>query len=117
RFDPTVGASSFNIPGRLAQSLAGQYYTSSWGRGCANAAGGFGDGTTCDYNGPRWFDGPSPAKNETKADPISGNQHNAVAANGTGIPAAMVNFNNAGALTGVAVIHRPAAYQTVENTW
>jgi hypothetical protein len=116
RFDPTVPGSQFAIPGKINQTLAGNYYTSAWGRGCVNGAAGFTTSGTpvashCDYNGPRWFDGPSPQKNETKADPNAGNQHNSAA------PLPVTNFNNAGALTGVAVIHQPLAYQTLQNTW
>jgi hypothetical protein len=42
------------------------YYTNAFGRGCVNGADGFTSALGCDYNGPRWFAGPSPANNETK---------------------------------------------------
>jgi hypothetical protein len=102
------GNSSYGIPGALTATLPGHYYDVSYGRGCANAAAGFPSGK-CDYGGARWFVGPSPANNETKADPTApGNQKNS---SGT-IPA---DFNNAGALTGVKTIYEHRAYQTVEN--
>ena len=111
RFDSTVATQSFTIPGRLAQGLVGNYYTSAWGRGCINGADGFADALGCDYNGPRWFDGPSPTTNETVADPNAGNGPN------SGAPAPVTSYNNAGGLTGVAVIHHPLSYQTLENFW
>ena len=64
----SAAGAGFQLRGRLDLELPGNYYTSSWGRGCRNAAAGFAaDGTTgCEYNGPRWFDGPSPQRNETR---------------------------------------------------
>jgi hypothetical protein len=117
RFDSTVASQEFTIPGRLHQVLAGNYYTSSYGRGCVNGADGFVDtldvpiSTACDYNGPRWFDGPSPTTNETQPNPNAGNGAN------DALGPVLTNFNNAGALTGVAVIHHPLSYQTVFNFW
>ena len=111
RFDSTVASQTFNIPGKLDQTLVGNYYTSAYGRGCVNGAAGFADAAGCDFNGPRWFDGPSPTNNETKADPNGGNGANDAAG------PVLTNFNNAGALTGVAVIHHPLAYQTLFNLW
>jgi hypothetical protein len=111
RFDPTVASQTFTIPGRLEQGLVGNYYTSAYGRGCINGAEGFADAAGCDYNGPRWFDGPSPQTNETQADPNAGNSHN------NALPTPPTNFNNAGALTGVAVINHPLSYQTEENLY
>jgi hypothetical protein len=111
RFDSTVATQSFTIPGRLAQGLVGNYYTSAYGRACINGADGFADALGCDYNGPRWFDGPSPTTNETTVDPNAGNGPN------SGAPAPVTSYNNAGGLTGVAVIHHPLAYQTLQNTW
>jgi hypothetical protein len=82
-----------------------------------NGAPGFDIGAGCNYNGPRWFAGPSPANNETQADPIFGNQANfttgtvdVAAPNNTG-------WNNAGALPGVSVIDQPYSYQTMGNQW
>jgi hypothetical protein len=111
RFDSTVANQDFNIPGRLTQSIASNYFTSAPGRGCVNGAIGFDASGGCDYNGPRWFNGPSPQNNETQADPNAGNGANDAAG------PIITNFNNAGALTGVAVIHHPLSYQTVFNFW
>jgi hypothetical protein len=104
------GNASYGLKAELTQKLPGAYYTNSWGRGCINEADGF-TLPNCDYNGNRWFDGPSPAKNETQDNPNAGNQHNSAG------PAPVKHFNNAGALTGVAVIHQDIAYQTTQNTW
>lgn len=107
------GSSAYSIPGNLTASLEGNYYTGAYGRGCINSATGFGStALTCDYNGARWFDGPSPDKNETKADPTApGNQANA------GTPTIPANFNNAGGLAGVTTIYEARGYQTVQNTY
>ncbi|MFL5476355.1 MAG: hypothetical protein ACJ8A6_11740, partial [Gemmatimonadales bacterium] len=116
--DPTLasryGASGdYTLYAEMVQTLPGNYYTSAYGRGCANASSsnGFGAGNGCDYNGPRWFNGPSPAQNETKADPNAGNKPNAAG------PPPVKNFNNAGELAGVTTIHHDLAYQTINNVW
>ncbi len=104
------GREGFRLTGRLDLELPGNYYTSAWGRGCQNGAGGFtAAGTTgCEYNGGRWFDGPSPERNETEADPQAAHPPGSTA------PGPMVGLNNAGALTGVATIQMPLAYVTAE---
>src|SRR4030095_5189335 len=61
------GDSSFTLAGKLDVTLEGHYYTLAFGRGCVNSAPGFSGGAGCDYNGARWFDGPSPTTNETVA--------------------------------------------------
>ncbi|HEX6616450.1 MAG TPA: hypothetical protein VF046_09110, partial [Gemmatimonadales bacterium] len=104
------GSSAFTLRAEYIQNLPGVYYTNSWGRGCINEAEGF-TLPNCDYNGARWFDGPSPTTNETQADPNAGNSHN------SGSPAVSPNLNNAGALSGVAVIHQDIGYQTTSNSW
>ncbi len=101
------GNATFALRAEHAQRLAGNYYTNAWGRGCINAAEGFGDGLSCNYNGARWFSGP----NETQDHPNAGNQAN------SGGPTVPTDFNNAGALPGVAVIHQDISYQTVNNVW
>ena len=100
----------FQLHGRLDLQLPGNDYTGSWGRGCRDGAPGFvAAGTTgCEYNGPRWFDGPSPQRNETQVDPQSSHPPNSVS------PAPMTDFNNAGMLTGVATIQMPHSYETAE---
>ncbi|MEO8225532.1 MAG: hypothetical protein ABI661_12075, partial [Gammaproteobacteria bacterium] len=64
---PFDGGAGFQLRGRLQLELPGNFYTGGWGGGCAAAAPGFaGSGSSgCEYNGARWFDGPSPARNET----------------------------------------------------
>ncbi len=111
------GSDAYTLFGQVAIELVGNYYTNSYGRGCVNSATGYGDEGNCNFNGPRWFAGPSPANNETKADPIFGNTKNftsgavdTTAPNNTG-------WNNAGELPGVSVIHRPYSYQTMGNQW
>ena len=104
------GRDEFKLRGRLDLRLPGTYYASSWGRGCRTAAAGFAAaGTTgCEYNGPRWFDGPSPQRNETQADPQSTHPPNSTS------PGPMADLNNAGMLTGVATIQMPHSYETAE---
>jgi hypothetical protein len=104
------GGGTFGLSGRLTLELPGNYYTSAWGRGCASSAVGFAaDGTSgCEYNGPRWFDGPSPQRNETRADPQAGHPSNAAS------PGPMADLDNAGELTGVATIQMPHSNQTAE---
>ena len=84
-------------------NLVGPDYLTLPGRGCVNARAGFGDGPSCNYNGSRWFLGPSPTTNETVADPIAGNT-----ANFSGAP--MTNFNNAGGIAGVTTIFQAQCY-------
>jgi hypothetical protein len=112
------GSGGVSFPVQAGISLTGNYYTSAWGRGCINGAPGFDpNGVTCSYNGTRWFDGPSPAANETAADPNFGNGAVALAPN---VDRALPNnagFANAGHLTGVDVIHQPLAYLTMPNVY
>ena len=93
----TEGARGYVLPGDLQFDQSGPDYLTLPGRGCVNIRAGFGDGTNCNYNGSRWFLGPSPTTNETVADPIAGNT-----ANFSGAP--MTNFNNAGGIAGVTTI-------------
>jgi hypothetical protein len=104
------GGGGFQLRGRLDLGLPGSYYTDSWGRGCRNAAAGFAAAGTsgCEYNGPRWFDGPSPQRNETVANPQASHPPNSAT------PGPMTGLGNAGAITGVATIQMPHAYETAE---
>lgn len=111
------GSDAYKLKGEIAIELVGNYYTNAYGRGCVNNAAGYGLEANCNFNGPRWFAGPSPANNETKVDPIFGNTANLTtgivdrgAPNSTG-------WNNAGELPGVSVIHQPYSYQTMGNQW
>ena len=110
------GNQSFSLKAEFIQALPGNWYTNTQGRGCANAsattgAPGFTTPGACDYNGARWFLGPSPQNNETVDNPTAGNQANSAA------PVPPTNLNNAGGITGVAVIHQDHAYQTTQNTY
>ena len=99
------GGGGYVLPGDLEFNLVGPDYLTLPGRGCVNARPGFGDGTACAYNGSRWFAGPSPANNETQADPIACNTQNF-----SGAP--MPCYNNAGALPGVTTIYQTQCYQS-----
>jgi len=115
------GNASYVLKAQANQTLIGAYYSGVYGRGCVNGADGFAfDGTHqlgCDYNGARWFDGPSPTKNETQANPIAGNGDNFNPGIVNNTLPGNAGFNNGGALTGVSVIHQPYSYQTMGNQW
>jgi hypothetical protein len=93
-------AAKFGVPAGFVQSgiihnnTPGYEVLGGWGRGCF-VAGILGD--NCQFNGPRWFQGP----NETKADPNAGN----VAGTGDA-----TDNNNAGELPGVLTIQEPQSY-------
>ncbi|HEU4700402.1 MAG TPA: hypothetical protein VFS40_14555, partial [Gemmatimonadales bacterium] len=110
-----AGTTPYTLSATLALRLPGDYYTTNYGRGCVNGADGFTSDPAsffgCEYNGSRWFDGPSPAKNETVPNP---NGNNTFQFNTGGAP---TNYGNVGGLTGVAVVHEPLAYLTVSSTW
>ena len=110
------GNENFKLNARILMNIRGLYYTNAWGRGCVNAASGFAASTTlgvsgCEYNGQRWFDGPSPTTNETVEDPQATHPAN-------GLTNIMVGgFNNAGAVTGATTVHIQHSYETVQNTY
>jgi hypothetical protein len=108
------GSGAFAFPALFSARLAGNYYTSAFGRGCVNAAPGFSFANTpqsgCDYNGARWFDGPSPANNETAPHP------NACAAQ-TNTVNSVTCFSNAGVLSGVVNVFEAKSYITTPNIW
>lgn len=99
--------------------------SADWGLGIALGEPGFtaddlpAGATGYNYNGFRWFDGPSPANNEVTADPIGASCSTgaiggtACAANGTTAP----TFNNAGALTGVTTVYQPQSYAMYNREW
>jgi hypothetical protein len=105
----------FAFSATLAGSLAGNYYTSAFGRGCVNGAPGFDFSNTpqqgCDYNGARWFDGPSPTNNEVFAHPNGCSSQNFTGTN------AVTCYANAGKLSGVVNIFEQKSYQTTQNVW
>lgn len=111
------GSSAYGIPGALTAKLPSTYFTTSFGRACVNASAGSPVGssiTKCDQNGARWFTGPSPANNETKDDPTQpGNGANNPA---SGVPV-FTQFNNSGALAGVATIYEARSYQNMFNVY
>ncbi len=91
----------------------GIYYAGNWGRGCTNGATGF---TACDYNGARWFAGPSPANNETQANPMA-NQPPVFTTNLMADSLGTGKYNNGGLLPGIATISSQRAYQNAQNIW
>jgi hypothetical protein len=103
-------AGAYDLQGQVALTIPGGEYAGAWGRGCLGGAPGFAAAGTsgCDYNGPRWFDGPSPRTRETRAHPQAA--HTGVAAS----PGPMNGLGNAGELTGVATVQMPQAYTTAE---
>lgn len=88
------GSSAFALYGQVGMKLAGEYWTTLWGR---SAGLGDGDPILAAANGPRWFVGD----NETMANPN---------ANFAVTPAAFTDWSNAGSLPDVTVIHTPMAY-------
>ena len=106
------GSDQFTISATLQIDLAGNYYTSAFGRGCVNGAPGFRTNQSeCDYNGARWFDGPSPQQSETFAHPNACSSQNATGTN------AVTCYTNAGQLTGVVNIYEAKSYQTTQNVY
>jgi hypothetical protein len=115
------GTPPFTISAFGAVQVPSPGVNGGWGLGCR--AGDFTDLlgsavalTQCPYNGSRWFEGPSPARNETAADPNGGNcipnaggSTATLAATGT---CNLTAFNNAGALPGVDVIQQSMEYVT-----
>ncbi len=65
------------------------------------------------YNGARWFDGPSPARNEVAAHPTGG----ACGSGPTGACTATTSFNNAGSLSGVTTVYQPLSYTMLNREW
>jgi hypothetical protein len=101
----------------MTQTLPASSYTSNFGIGCAFGDPGFTGGSGCSYNGARWFDGPSPTTNETKADPNAGNMCLGCGSTGPGAGGQLADYNNAGQLTGVSVIYEPHAYISFNREW
>lgn len=104
------GTGSYTVAAQLSFRLAGNYYTNAFGRGCTNGAIGFFGAAGCEYNGARWFDGPSPANNETQDHP------NPCAVRVFSTPI-VTCFANAGALTGVSNVFEAKSYLTTPNVW
>jgi hypothetical protein len=104
------GSHGFTLQGRITLGLPGAFYAGAWGAGCSAGAEGFvpPDVTGCEYNGPRWFDGPSPEHGERREHPQAG--HPEIAEE----PGAMAELGNAGELTGVRNLQIPRSYQTAD---
>ncbi|HJR15558.1 MAG TPA: hypothetical protein VJ808_01795, partial [Gemmatimonadales bacterium] len=97
------GSDQFKLIARILMNLRGNYYTNSWGRGCTNEASGFAASaalgvTGCEYNGQRWFEGPS----ETVDDPQATHPVAFTTSRMAG-----GNYNNAGAVAGATTVHIP----------
>ena len=113
------GAPPFTLSAFGAIQVPSPGVNGGWGLGCR--AGDFSTlvGSTvaltqCPYNGSRWFEGPSPQRNETAVDPNGGNcfpssggSTATLASTGT---CNLTAFNNAGALPGVDVIQQSMEY-------
>lgn len=95
-----------------------------WGLGAGLGEPGFTSSdfpsgvTGTNYNGIRWFDGPSPQNNEVRANPTSG----ACGTGGAAVTACAANgttggFNNAGQLTGVTTVYQPLSYNMYNREW
>lgn len=109
------GGGTVQLQAQANDSLPSHVYTNGWGLGClVIAATGFDTGGNCIYNGPRWFDGPSPTKNETKNDPNGGNF---LHVDGGGTLLNTADFNNAGQLTGVTTVNTPLGYVMIDRVW
>ncbi|MES2125404.1 MAG: T9SS type A sorting domain-containing protein [Gemmatimonadota bacterium] len=94
------GGAGYGLAGAYSISIPSGYYVGVTSRGCVNGAGGY-SGTSCFYNGPRWFVGD----NETKSNPNSAN----AGTFNSGV--ATTDYNNVGATpTGVTTIHMPKSY-------
>lgn len=110
------GDSSYTLYGNHVVNVPKTYDAAAWGLGIA--LGGVGYGGSTRYNGSRWFDGPSPAQNETEKNPIKGACGSGTGAcAGIGTGAATTTFNNAGKLTGVTTIHQPLSYTMWNREW
>ena len=97
------GAAAFKFSAKVTMTLPSNSYLAGQGLGCTFADPGFDANGNCAENGGRWFDGPSPQNNETKDHPNAFDP--------------TVDFNNAGALTGVTVINEPHAYTMFSTEW
>ena len=116
------GSGDFRLQGQATIRTGPGQEAGAWGVGARFSD--FGTPANSKYNGSRWFDGPSPANNETVANP----QLNNCTPNAGGSTALLTvadcgsaeifgNFNNAGGLTGVTTIQQAAAYMHFNGEW
>ena len=106
-------AQDHEFPAFLEVEHLGASYTTSQARGCISGLLGI-VARACSYQGARWFDGPSPGRNETAANPTAGNYEIDFFGD---IAFPLSDWNNAGRLTGVTTIQEPRAYLTVQSLW
>jgi hypothetical protein len=114
------GTPPFKLQGQATVRIGPGWELGGWGTGCRLGDFGSGTLTDCQFNGSRWFDGPSPAKNETVSDPQASNCAPNPAAGGGNPHLASCNklaFNNAGALTGVTTIAQAMSYVAQVGAW
>ena len=114
------GTPPFKLQGQATAFAGPAQELGGWGVGCR--FGDFGSGADCQFNGSRWFDGPSPTKNETVSDPQATNCVPNAGSSGAPLGAAdcganLTVFNNAGALTGVTNIFQAQAYIAHNGAW
>jgi len=116
------GTPPFKLQGQATLRSPTGTELGGWGVGCR--FGDFGAGVDCFLNGSRWFDGPSPTKNETVDNPNAGNCLPAAFSTGGGSatphdPAEcnLTAYNNAGGLTGVTTIQGILPYIQLNGQW
>jgi len=116
------GSGDFRLQGQASVVTGPGQEAGGWGVGSRFADMGSGPATK--YNGSRWFDGPSPANNETVDNPQLNNcTGNAGPSTGLltvadcGSQEIFDNFNNAGALTGVSTIQQATSYIHINGEW
>jgi hypothetical protein len=114
------GTPPFELQGQATIKAPTGWELGGWGVGCRFAD--FGAGNDCQYNGSRWFDGPSPTHNETADNPQAANCVPNPGASTAPLTAAdcganLANYNNAGALTGVTTIHQATPYMNLNGEW
>jgi hypothetical protein len=117
------GDGTYTIKGSHNVTLTTSGNTGDWGLAWALGEPGF-ENNDYNYNGYRWFDGPSgPAddpttKNETEPNPNKG----AIPGCGSGscsweAAGPYPSFNTGGKLTGVATINLPMSYHHMNREW
>ncbi|HEU4569991.1 MAG TPA: hypothetical protein VFS07_05410, partial [Gemmatimonadales bacterium] len=108
------GSNAYHLAASWALTYPGAYYTTSYGRGCVNGATGF--TSRCQYNGARWFDGPTPTANETFPNPTRDNGVNGFGG-GTAVLTTYQNAGQVSAGTGNVIVYEPRSYQGQDNVW
>lgn len=103
RYGGTADPLLFDFGLRLPSSAV----MGEWGRYAANFS------PNSVYNGIRWFDGPSPERNETMPHPNGQNCRFGVGC--AAVPG--FDYGNAGRLTGVTTVYMPIGYVMINNQW